>query len=319
MQLTDKPSKIALPFANAGGKRTIPVASQIGVVAGAASFTDGFPPLTRTDLYIGGIPPSGLDMNGVLFDATSLSRWQSAGGGFPFDSAFVADVGGYPKGAKILRSDGVGYWLNTVDNNSTDPESGGTGWVSDFAMGEATVAMSGANVTLTALQAAHPIIRITGTLTTNLQLFFPAILGEWLIINDATGAFTVTAKTATGTGVAIATATHSQVYGDGANIVASSPSVTSQSLTTNGYRINSDGFIEQWGTVTASISADTAVVFPIAFPNALFSITGQVINNPNNVILVFTTESELLTGFTMNAMATSGRTANTVMWRAIGY
>ena len=68
MQLTDKPSKIALPFANAGGKRTIPVASQIGVVAGAASFTDGFPPLTFNPISAGGIPPWG-----ALSEASSAS------------------------------------------------------------------------------------------------------------------------------------------------------------------------------------------------------------------------------------------------------
>lgn len=37
--------------------------------------------------------------------------------------AFATDsnVGGYPKGARIMRSDGLGYWFNTVENNTTDP------------------------------------------------------------------------------------------------------------------------------------------------------------------------------------------------------
>ena len=58
MQLINAPGKLVLPFANAGAKNTIPTASQIGIVAGAASLTDGFPPLTRTPLAAGGVPPS---------------------------------------------------------------------------------------------------------------------------------------------------------------------------------------------------------------------------------------------------------------------
>ena len=48
MQLINAPGKLVLPFAASGAKNAIPVASQIGIVAGAASLTDGFPPLTRT-------------------------------------------------------------------------------------------------------------------------------------------------------------------------------------------------------------------------------------------------------------------------------
>ena len=127
MQLTNTPAKLVLPFANAGVKNTIPTASQIGITAGAASLTDGFPPLTRTPIAAGGVPPSGLDMNGILFQLSAILRWANAGGGYAYDAAFATDpnVGGYPKGARIMRSDGQGYWFNTVENNTTDPEAAG--------------------------------------------------------------------------------------------------------------------------------------------------------------------------------------------------
>ena len=114
MQLSNAPGKLLLPFANAGAKNTIPTASQIGTTAGAASLTDGFPPLTRTPIAAGGVPPSGLDMNGILFRLSAILRWANAGGGYAYDAAFATDsnVGGYPKGARVLRSDGAGYWLN---------------------------------------------------------------------------------------------------------------------------------------------------------------------------------------------------------------
>lgn len=221
MQLTNAPAKLVLPFANAGAKNTIPVASQIGIVAGAASFTDGFPPLTRTPLAAGGVPPSGLDMNGVIYELSAILRWVNAGAGFVYDGTFAADsnVGGYPKGARVARSDGLGYWLNTADNNTTDPESAGAaaaGWVPDLTNGVAAVTMTSANVTLTPLQYGKPVIVISGLLTANLNLIFPNIAGEWLVINNTTGAYTVTCKTVAGTGVVVNTA--QILVGDATNI-----------------------------------------------------------------------------------------------------
>jgi hypothetical protein len=222
MQLTNPPSKLVLPFANAGGKTTIPVNSQIGVTGGAASLTDGFPPLTRTPLAAGGVPPSGLDMNGILFQMSNVLRWANAGGGYPYDSTFVndANVAGYPKGARVLRSDGTGYWLSTTDGNVTDPEStdsAAAGWLADFTTGAALVTMTSSNVTLTASQYGKPIIIISGALTANLNLIFPTIVSEWAVINNTSGAFTITGKTIAGTGVLINAGLI--LIGDGTNIV----------------------------------------------------------------------------------------------------
>jgi len=208
MQLTNAPGKLVLPFAASGAKNDIPVDSQIGITAGAASLVDGFPPLTRTPLAAGGTPPSGLDMNGVLYELSAILRWANAGGGYAYDAAFATDsnVGGYPKGARIMRSDGLGYWFNTADNNVTDPEGAGAvaaGWVPDFTTGAAAVTMTSANVTLTAAQYGKPIIVITGLLTANLNLIFPNIVGEWIVINSTTGPYTITCKTAAGTGLVV--------------------------------------------------------------------------------------------------------------------
>ena len=221
MQLINAPGKLVLPFADAGAKNSIPVASQIGITAGAASLTDGFPHLTRTPLAAGGVPPSGLDMNGILYELSAILRWANAGGGYVYDSTFATDpdVDGYPKGARVLRSDGLGYWFNTADNNTTDPEGAGAvaaGWVPDFTNGVTAVTMTGSNVTLTALQYGKPVIVISGLLTANLNLIFPSIAAEWTVINNTTGPYTVTCKTAAGTGVVVNSA--QAVVGDGTNI-----------------------------------------------------------------------------------------------------
>ena len=221
MQLTNAPGKLVLPFAQSGAKNEIPVDSQIGITAGAASLTDGFPPLTRTPLAAGGVPPSGLDMNGVLYELSAIIRWVNAGAGFVYDATFATDdnVAGYPKGARVLRSDGQGYWFNTADNNVTDPESTGAaaaGWVPDFATGVSAITMTSSNVTLNELQYGKPVIVISGLLTANLNLIFPNIIGEWVVINNTTGAYSITCKTSAGTGVAVNSV--QKVVGDATNI-----------------------------------------------------------------------------------------------------
>ncbi|MGE8567483.1 MAG: gp53-like domain-containing protein [Achromobacter sp.] len=129
MQASNAPSKSAVPFAQSGTKNTIPVASQIGVTPGAASFTDGFPPLTMTPLSAGGVPPYGADFNGILNFLSAAARWAQAGAGYPYDAAFSTAIGGYPKGAMLKQASGNGYWLNLAENNTTNPDTGGANWI----------------------------------------------------------------------------------------------------------------------------------------------------------------------------------------------
>lgn len=260
MQSSNAPVKLKLPFASSGGKNAIPNVSQIGIVAGAASYPDGFPPLTRTPIVAGGVPPSGLDMNGVLFEMTAIARWLASGAGFAYDAAWAADsdVGGYPKGARVMRSDGVGYWLNTAENNTTDPETGGEGWVPDYTYGIANVTMTSSNVTLTALEYGKRVIAISGTLTANLNLIFPAIVGEWVVINNTTGAFTVTCKTSAGTGLVVDST--QVIVGDGTNIYsATSDSVSSSASAVVGTTRNAKMLVTT-ASASGTFTADEIVV-----------------------------------------------------------
>lgn len=129
MQSSDAPKKISIAFARDGDKRDIPNESQIGVINGAASFPTGFPPLTFIAKENGGIPPDGEDFNGVLYMLSNLLRYTSSGGIFKFDSTQAQAIGGYPKGAFLLKADESGMWRNTVDNNISNPDAAGAGWV----------------------------------------------------------------------------------------------------------------------------------------------------------------------------------------------
>src|SRR3974390_1969897 len=105
MYASSIPSKIQLPFAahaTAGYSRPIPLASQIGVQNGAASFNDGFPPLNFLPQGAGGVPPFGQDFNGLFNVITSWLQWMNAGGAVPFyDAVFTGATGGYPMGAFV--------------------------------------------------------------------------------------------------------------------------------------------------------------------------------------------------------------------------
>lgn len=223
MQLSQLPTLLKLAFAALGGKNSIPVASQLPGNINGASYTDGFPPATRTAIVAGGKPPAGLDVNGVLFDISSHIRWLNAGGPYAYDSSFATDsnVGGYPQGAQITSADLQGAWLSLNDNNTDNPDTGaGTKWVPARAYGvTAVTGLTNANVTLTPAQAAKNKITLAGTLTGNVQIIFPAWLKDWSVTNNTTGAFTLTCKTAAGTGIAIPQdGSPTKIVGDGTNI-----------------------------------------------------------------------------------------------------
>lgn len=136
MQINNPPVKLVLPFGenDPSGRTTIPVTTSS---PGYASLNNGFPAITRTPKAAGGIPPRGVDMNGILYAISAATRWASAGGGYKYDSAFANDtnVAGYPKGARVLNDAGTGYFLNLVDGNTTNPNSGGANWARDYSVG----------------------------------------------------------------------------------------------------------------------------------------------------------------------------------------
>lgn len=87
--------------------------------------------------------------------------------------------------------------------------------------GTATVPLTNVNVTLTGSQAAYPVITFTGTLTGNVNVIFPNDVKSYRILNNTTGAFTVTCKTAAGSGTVVA-AGSSDIFCDGTNITTTS-------------------------------------------------------------------------------------------------
>lgn len=297
MQQSNAPTKLTLAFAANGGKNTIPTASS--PTAGAASFYDGFPPLTRTQKSAGGIPPSGLDMNGILYSLSAINKWNNAGAGYTYDSTFAndANVGGYPKGAKLLTSDGLGCWLSTAENNTADPEGVNTTWVPGVAIGSQTIPMTNANVTLTNLQANKHVIIITGSVSANINLIFPTWAGvEWLVLNNSVGSFSVTAKTAAGSGVQIVSGAKVMLYCDGTNLVDSLPRFGQSQAYTNvaGVRTLNTTYVNTTGNVIfvmatllstgTTAQAEATLTY---FGGSAVSITGSAAFSSNSAMSLF--------------------------------
>lgn len=221
------PPVITAAFAfNAGASFiTTPIPVSPPVDPDRASFDQGFPESTFATIVAGGVPPDGRDFNGILNMTTAHDAYQQAGQPYVYNAAVPAAVTGYGVGAQLGMLDGTGFWFNLVANNAVDPDTTNTGWVPSYSYGFATVSgLTGGAVTLTTAQHRRNTIVLQGTLTSNLQVVFPTSLREWRVVNQCTGAFTVTCKTAAGTGVVVAAGSFSSpvsIYGDGTNLYPS--------------------------------------------------------------------------------------------------
>lgn len=222
MNSSDTPSRITKAFGVNGLKNTIPVDSSTTTDnTGVATFDKGFPPITMQPLSAGGIPPSGKDTNGVLYLTTLQQQWQNAGMTYPFSQDFSDAVSGYPKGAIVPSSVYTGQWLNLNEANGTSPESptgANTGWVPINNYGVTQITMTSGSVVMSSLQAAKDRIIISGTLTANVNLIFPAWIKSWVVHNNCTGNFTITCKTAAGSGIIVIPGLVSRLFCDGVNI-----------------------------------------------------------------------------------------------------
>lgn len=222
MNSSDTPSRIVKAFGVNGLKNPIPVDSSTTTDNnGVATFDKGFPPITMQPLSAGGIPPSGKDMNGVLYSTTIQQQWQNAGMTYPFSQDFSDAVSGYPRGAIVPSSVYTGQWLNLNESNGTPPESStgaSTGWVPINNYGITQITMTTGSVVMSSLQAAKDRIIISGTLTANVNLIFPAWIKSWVVHNNCTGNFTINCRTASGSGVVVIPGLVSRLFCDGLNI-----------------------------------------------------------------------------------------------------
>lgn len=140
-----EPKKIITPWAESGIKNSIPESSDN--ITGKAGFDKGFPERTMLPKSSGGIPPSGSDFNGIFYEVTNILRYMQAGGQPTFDAALATAIGGYPKGAMVLGSDGVTLWQNQIESNFVDPDIDPSNWGTfDIGLKAQLAALGGASL-----------------------------------------------------------------------------------------------------------------------------------------------------------------------------
>jgi hypothetical protein len=173
----------------------IPLAAPVSP-ANSASYEKGFPAITMPTTPTSGLPPQGQDFNGILQAITALSTWYSVGGGFAYNGTLYNGsnpyITGYPVGARVMRADNQGYWLNLVDDNQTDPDSGASaGWVQDNVYGFFNIDIPTnvtVLVTLTMEEAAFSMLQVTQAvaLTLDVTIVVPAALLKAYYIENNT-------------------------------------------------------------------------------------------------------------------------------------
>ncbi|WP_304673869.1 tail fiber protein [Neisseria polysaccharea] len=119
-----QPKLLSKAWASDGLKNSIPTTRNGGMPQEGATYADGFPSITMTPISTGGKPPSGKDMNGVLYEISAHTVWQNQGGRYRFDQAFCDAIGGYHKGAVLINDTLDTEYISLVDANTHNPNSG---------------------------------------------------------------------------------------------------------------------------------------------------------------------------------------------------
>ncbi len=130
MLLASVPYKFSTPWGASAGSSYLTSPIPATTVGAAASQALGFPPITAAPTGSGGVPPNVADFNGGLNYATLWAQWLQAGGPITYDATFSAAIGGYPMGAMLAQAANLNrQWVSTVDNNTSDPDTGGANWI----------------------------------------------------------------------------------------------------------------------------------------------------------------------------------------------
>lgn len=88
-----------------------------------------------------------------------------------------------------------------------------------------------ANVTLSAVEAGNGLLNFTGALTGNISVIVPTSpTRQWTVMNNTTGAYTLTVKTASGAGVVVTQGKNVEIFTEGANVVLSTSDFASAAM-----------------------------------------------------------------------------------------
>jgi microcystin-dependent protein len=197
--------------------------------------------------------------------------------------------------------------------------------------GRVSKALSSSNITLSQTEANNKLLTLTGTLSANVTVSYPAIGGNFIVFNNTTGAFSVTVKTTAGgsTGVEVSQGIRTSIVLDGTNsYYADESSVPpGTALPFTGVRVPA-GFLFMYGqnasrttypglftAITLTITGNTVSGSPtlntLSINPTLYPIIGAAIEG-TGIPIGTTILSATSTTIVMSANATSNNTGITI-------
>lgn len=126
--MSKNPVLIPQAFAANGSKNNIQNTRQPGQDPEDATWSDGFPNVTMQPIESGGLPPKGMDFNGILNALSATIVHMQKGNLFYFDKAYCDAFGGYQKGAILLADDGTKVFISVADKNTNNPNQNPQSW-----------------------------------------------------------------------------------------------------------------------------------------------------------------------------------------------
>ncbi|WP_287955315.1 phage tail protein [Snodgrassella sp.] len=126
--MSKNPVLIPRPFAVNGSKNSIHDTRQAGQDPEDATWSDGFPNVTMQPVESGGLPPKGMDFNGIFNALSDTAVHLQKGELFYFDQGYSAAFGGYQKGAILMADDNTRLFISTIDKNTNNPNQIMIGW-----------------------------------------------------------------------------------------------------------------------------------------------------------------------------------------------
>lgn len=222
----------------------------------------------------------------------------------------------------LVREDSTGkIWKSLIDDNTGNSLVEGSNWtlLANLIYTPASAALLASN-NLSDLTS-------TSTARTNLGLGTAALLDTGTSTGNIPVIGTQSATTSTAGLASLATSTEVRTGTDANKIITPNALAGAMvnSKATSGYTYLANGLIFQWGTGSAQSGSDVAsdaqtVVFPITFPNAVFSVVcGQLASDNRDAIYqVYGITTSQFRAFA-NAMNTGGSGTITPRWIAIGY
>lgn len=302
MKASAIPTKFPVPFAASATGSFIRSIPQTSTDPCAASLNLGFPPNTFQPLAAGGCPPDGRDFNGILNQATAWNQWLNAAGPIAYDPTFSTAINGYPKGTVLTSATFGQFWISTVDDNTSDPDTGGANWIGftslnlyavDSGTTNAYVAsfipnysapIDGVTVTVKILNANSGASTLNGV--TIVRRDGSALIGNELVVGqDARFTYVGSSNRYQLLGIAPATAAVTATGTDAQSAVTPAGFLaqftgSNQNLVASGYQKFPGGLIIQWGNFSQAANSGVLRNFNIAFPNAALSVVMSLAGAP---------------------------------------